>query len=145
MNYKIYDKVMITVDGDLMKYVSSQDIGEIYAICSDGSTNPYYKVKFASVLFYAKIEDIRPANNENDIIVNNKYSLYKRIMKRDPKAIDEIETLTQAKEIIKMMTGNVYLNGEAYNQLYREFQFGTSEMKEQLNELIKSRNEDIKC
>lgn len=43
------------------------------------------------------------------------YGLYKRIMKHDPKAIDEVETLEEAKEIIKMMTGNVYLNGEAYN------------------------------
>lgn len=49
------------------------------------------------------------------------YGLYKRIMKRDPKAIDEIETLEEAKEIIKMMTGNVYLNGEVYNQMSSYF------------------------
>lgn len=36
-------------------------------------------------------------------------------MKRDPKAIDEIETLDDAKEILKMITGNVYLNGEIYS------------------------------
>lgn len=141
MDYKVYDKVMITVDGDLVKYVSIQDVGEIYAVCSDGSTSPYYKVKFGCDLFYAKTEDIKHVSND-DTIVNNKYGLYKRIMKRDPKAIDEIETLKQAKDIIKMMTGNVYLNVKAYNQLDREFQFGTSEMKEQLNKLIKNRNED---
>lgn len=45
---------------------------------------------------------------------DRKYGLYKRIMKHDPKAIDEIETLEEAKEIIKMMAGNVYLNGEMY-------------------------------
>lgn len=28
---------------------------------------------------------------------NKNYGLYKRIMKRDPKAIDEIETLDEAK------------------------------------------------
>lgn len=51
---------------------------------------------------------------------DKKYKLYKRIMKRDPKAIDEIETLEDAKDIIKMMTGNVYLHGEAY-QMEQEF------------------------
>ena len=32
---------------------------------------------------------------------DRKYGLYKRIMKHDPKAIDEIESLDEAKEIIK--------------------------------------------
>lgn len=40
--------------------------------------------------------------------------IYKRIMKRDPKSIDDIESLEEAKEIISMMTGNVYLNGDIY-------------------------------
>lgn len=35
--------------------------------------------------------------------------LYKRIMKRDPNAIEEIQTLDEAKEIIKMMVENAYL------------------------------------
>ena len=48
-------------------------------------------------------------------MAENKYGLYKRIMKRDPKAIDEIETLEEAKEILKMVMGNTYLNGEFYN------------------------------
>lgn len=47
--------------------------------------------------------------------IGRKYGLYKRIMKRDPKAIDEIETLEEAKELIKMITGNVYLNNEMYS------------------------------
>lgn len=51
---------------------------------------------------------------------DKKYGLYKRIMKRDSKAIDEIETLEEAKEILKMITGNVYLNGEIY-QMEQEF------------------------
>ena len=51
---------------------------------------------------------------------DRKYSLYKRIMKRDPKAVDEIETLEEAKEIIRMITSNVYLNGERY-QMEQEF------------------------
>lgn len=46
---------------------------------------------------------------------DRKYNLYKRIIKHDPKAIDEIESMEEAKEIIKMMAGNVYLNGELYN------------------------------
>lgn len=50
----------------------------------------------------------------------NIYGLYKRIMKRDPKAVDDINTLDEAKEIIKMMAGNVYLNGEIY-QLQQEY------------------------
>ena len=48
-------------------------------------------------------------------MIENKYGLYKRIMKRDPKAIDEIDSLDEAKEIIKMIMGNTYLNGEVYN------------------------------
>ena len=48
-------------------------------------------------------------------MIEKKYGLYKRIMKRDPKAIDEIESLDEAKEIIKMIMGNTYLNGEIYN------------------------------
>lgn len=38
----------------------------------------------------------------------------KRIMKFDSKVIDDIQTLDEAKEIIKMITGNVYLDGEIY-------------------------------
>ena len=45
---------------------------------------------------------------------DRKYGLYKRIMKHDPKAIDEIKSLDEAKEIIKMMAGNVFLNGQIY-------------------------------
>ena len=45
---------------------------------------------------------------------DRKYGLYKRIMKRDPKAIDEIENLDEAKEIIKMIMGSTYLNGDFY-------------------------------
>lgn len=51
---------------------------------------------------------------------DKKYGLYKRIMKRDPKAIDEIETLEEAKEILKMVMGNTYLNGELH-QMEQEF------------------------
>ena len=49
--------------------------------------------------------------------MDNIYGLYKRIMKHDPKAVDDIQTLDDAKEIIKMITGNVYLNGEIYEIL----------------------------
>lgn len=51
---------------------------------------------------------------------DKKYSLYKRIMKHDLKAIDEIESLEEAKEIIQMMSGNIYLNGQMY-QTQQEF------------------------
>lgn len=37
---------------------------------------------------------------------DKKYGLYKRIVKRDPKAIDEIESLDEAKDIIKMIVGS---------------------------------------
>lgn len=50
-------------------------------------------------------------------MVDKIYGLYKRIIKRDPKAIDEIETLEEAKDIIKMMVGNVYLHGDIYQML----------------------------
>ena len=39
---------------------------------------------------------------------HKKYGLYKQIMKRDSKAIDEIETLEEAKEIIKMLVGSTH-------------------------------------
>ena len=45
---------------------------------------------------------------------DRKYVIYKRIMKRDIKAIDDIESLEEAKEIISMMVGNFYLHGEVY-------------------------------
>lgn len=48
---------------------------------------------------------------------DRKYNLYKRIMKHDIKAIDEIESLEEAKEILQMMSGNVYLNGKVYNMI----------------------------
>lgn len=63
---------------------------------------------------------------------DKKYGLYKRIMKHDPKAIDEIETLEEAKEIIKMITGNVYLNGGVY-QLNSKI---AEQLKEQTNEKL---------
>lgn len=45
---------------------------------------------------------------------DRKYELYKRIMKNNPNAIDEIESLEEAKEIIKMMANNIYLNRMIY-------------------------------
>lgn len=45
----------------------------------------------------------------------NKYGIYKRVMKRDITAIGDIHTLEEAREIISMMSGNVYLNGELYD------------------------------
>lgn len=45
------------------------------------------------------------------IMKNNIYELHKRIMKNDPKAIDEIETLEEAKKILKMiMSNNILMN-----------------------------------
>jgi len=35
-------------------------------------------------------------------------------MKHDLKAIDEIQSLEEAKEIISMITGSPYLDGEVY-------------------------------
>ena len=42
--------------------------------------------------------------------------LYKRIMKHDPAAINEIETLEQAKEIIRMIESMVFLHGHLYQK-----------------------------
>lgn len=39
------------------------------------------------------------------------------VMKRDPRAIDEIESLEEAKEIIGMMLGNHYMHNTAYEML----------------------------
>lgn len=45
--------------------------------------------------------------------------LHKRIMKNDVSAIDDIETLEEAKEIIKMLASNIvgqmYFNGQIYS------------------------------
>lgn len=55
--------------------------------------------------------------------MNNIYSLYKRIMKYDPKAIDDIQTLDEAKEIIRMLSSKmVYFNNEMYEELYEKLQ-----------------------
>lgn len=40
--------------------------------------------------------------------------LHKRIMKHDIKAIDEIQSLEEAKEIIKMIAGGMYSHGTVY-------------------------------
>lgn len=45
------------------------------------------------------------------------YELYKRLMKYDIKAFDEIETLEEAKEIIKMMVSSQYLHNQAYQMI----------------------------
>ena len=52
--------------------------------------------------------------------MNSIDELYKYIMKHDLKVVDDIQTLDEAKEIIKMITGNVYLNGEIYEILKEE-------------------------
>lgn len=65
----------------------------------------------------------------------NIYGLYKRIMKRDPKAIDDIESLEEAKNIIKMIMGNTYLNGELYQMEQEEikkFYDGLSDKEKEL-------------
>ena len=43
--------------------------------------------------------------------MNNRiYELHKRIMKHDVQAIDDIKTLEEAKEVIKMIVGNQLLH-----------------------------------
>lgn len=51
-------------------------------------------------------------NNKNNI-----YGLYKQIMKKNPDAINKINTLEEAKQILGMITGNVYINEEIYESL----------------------------
>ena len=45
------------------------------------------------------------------------YDLYKRIMKNDVKAVDEIETLEDAKKIIKMIVSDLVLFILEYKQM----------------------------
>ena len=45
------------------------------------------------------------------------YELYKRLMKYDVKAFDEIETIEEAKEIIKMMVSSQYLHNQTYQMI----------------------------
>ena len=63
---------------------------------------------------------IQVSNGKEIFVINSVDKLYKRIMKHDPKVVDDIQTLDEAKEIIKMITGNVYLNGEIYEILKEE-------------------------
>lgn len=51
-------------------------------------------------------------NNKNNI-----YGLYKQIIKNKPDAIDKINTLDEAKQILKMITENIYINGKIYESL----------------------------
>lgn len=67
-----------------------------------------------------KIEDVQYYKYD-------RYATYKAIMKHHLNAIDGIHTLEEAKDIISMIAGNVYLNGEIYqmmneypNKLYKE-------------------------
>lgn len=69
----------------------------------------------------------------------NIYGLYKRIMKHDPKAIDEIESLEEAKEIIKMITGNVYLNREFYQRIDNNIKKFYDELSEEEKKLFDRR------
>ena len=48
---------------------------------------------------------------------NNVYGLYKQIIKNKPDAIDKINTLDEAKQILKMITENIYINGKIYESL----------------------------
>lgn len=50
-------------------------------------------------------------------MTNKTMGLYKQIMKHNPEAIDKIESLEEAKDIIKMIIGNVYLHGEVYHNI----------------------------
>lgn len=69
-------------------------------------------------------ERVRELINPGECVIykmNNKkfdenYNLV-RVMKRDPRAIDEIESLEEAKEIIGMMLGNHYMHNTAYEML----------------------------
>lgn len=47
-------------------------------------------------------------------MLNRLDGLYKRIMKYDIKAIDEIQSLGEAKEIIKMIVSGMYSHGITY-------------------------------
>lgn len=78
---------------------------------------------------------------------NKKYGLYKRIMKHDQKAIDEIESLEEAKEIIRMVTGNIYLNGEIYQmeqELVHKFMIGDKEVIDNIiDKFTSNRTSDV--
>ena len=47
-------------------------------------------------------------------MLNRLCGLYKRIMKHDIKAIDDIQSLEEAKEIIKMIADGMYSHGTVY-------------------------------
>ena len=69
----------------------------------------------------------------------NIYGLYKRIMKRDPKAIDAIASLEEAKDIIKMMTGNIYFGSEVYRTMDDNIKKFYEELSDEERELFNRR------
>lgn len=75
----------------------------------------------------------------------DRYSVYKSVMNHLTGAIDKIHTLEEAKDIISMITGNVYLNGEVYQmeqELAREFFSGNKETVEGLVKKFTSQREN---
>lgn len=60
--------------------------------------------------------NIKKHNYTSDLALEHDriYGLYKRIMKHDVRAIDEIKSLDEAKSIIKIMSGSVWLNKILY-------------------------------
>lgn len=60
-------------------------------------------------------------------------------MKRDPKAIDAIASLEEAKDIIKMMTGNVYFGSEVYRTMDDNIKKFYEELSDEERELFNRR------
>lgn len=74
----------------------------------------------------------------------DRYATYKAIMKHHQNAMDEIHTLEEAKDIISMITGNIYLNGEIYQmeqELKTEFLSGDKKTIDKMIEKLTANRE----
>jgi len=52
----------------------------------------------------------------------DRYKIYKSIMSRKPEAINEINSLDEAKEIISMIAGDITPKGEIYQTISKEME-----------------------
>lgn len=66
----------------------------------------------------------------------NRYVTYKGVMKHLTGAIDKIHTLEEAKDIIGMITGNIYLNGVVYRMEREQTEKFLNGDKETVNKMI---------
>lgn len=110
-------KVELSADDGTVGYVElTSEQAELVAHVTNTNNWEIIKQGQYSGTFEIDLKNPLEIEHSNATISDNIYKLYKKIMKYHPGAIDEIETLNEAKEIISMITGNMHLHG---GEIYR--------------------------